>query len=170
MEFRKSASAVDALYAAYKDHPNVAMFLVYVQEFDASSRDPVFAEATTLGARAEAARACAEKLNLGIPILLDTLDDAAARAYHASTAATAVIDLDGTVAFHSEGHFGIQAGQAGAVLAELLKGTSPPVRRNDETQKGDFAGDRPLRPGTRSRSRADAAGYGAPGAGEISPN
>jgi hypothetical protein len=78
-------------------------------------------EHKTLAMRAAAAAACAAKMKLHIPVLLDTMNDAARSAFGASSGATAIIDLHGNVVFHTTGSTGVQPVEAARVLEPLLR-------------------------------------------------
>jgi hypothetical protein len=63
--------------------------------------DPIVEDPTTLEERRKVADVCLSKLALkGIPALVDTLDDAASRAYDAWPDRLALIGRDGRVAYH----------------------------------------------------------------------
>ena len=115
------------------------MFLVYVQEAhpaDAEQRTtldrfqtpdeirskhlvwPIVAH-KNLEDRAFAASACVEGLKLSLPVLIDTMDGAAARSYQVTLAATAVVDFDGNLAFYWEGT-GVQPAGAAKAIEKLL--------------------------------------------------
>ena len=73
-----------------------------------------------MGERILAASACREGLRLTLPMLLDTLDGVAEKAYRGVPAATAIVDLDGRLAFYTRGPKGVQPKAAAKVLEELL--------------------------------------------------
>ena len=116
--------AVEAFYQAYKDNPNVAVFLIYVKEHTPGSESREFTEHKTLAMRAAAAAACAAKMNLHIPVLLDTMDGAARNAYDANSAATAIIDLGGNLVFHAAGQTGVRPDGAAQAIESLLRKAS----------------------------------------------
>jgi hypothetical protein len=107
------------LYASYKDDPRVAMFLVYVDEAYPAADAP---KHRSLAQRASAAKRCMERLKLSLPVLVDTMDGAARRAFDARWGATVVVDLQGKVTFHRSGAQGVQpAAAAAAIRSELEK-------------------------------------------------
>jgi hypothetical protein len=130
------------LYVAYKDNPKVAMFLVYVREAH-PARETVESQDThsekhrglgiaqhkTIHDRVWAASACMEGLKLTLPVLIDTMDGVVETAYQGLPAATAVVDLDGNLVFHSRGPSGVQPKQADKVLKTVLGGGPPAETR-----------------------------------------
>ena len=116
---------------SYKNNPNVAMFLIYVNE-----AHPVRDSQTAPGAKPEwpseivrhkslddrvlAATACRKALKLSLPMLIDTMDGVVERAYYGVPAATAIVDLEGNIAFHSRGPHGVQPKEADRVIKRLL--------------------------------------------------
>lgn len=78
-------------------------------------------------------------MELSVPILLDTMDNEAEQAYYAQGGgATAVIDIDGNVQFHSSGQFGIQPAQAGETLEHLMSRSEQVYRRSFYQDPSDF--------------------------------
>jgi len=59
-------------------------------------------------------------LNLTLPVLIDSMDGVAEKAYRGVPAATAIVDLDGNLVFHSDGPNGVQPKEAEKVLRRLL--------------------------------------------------
>ncbi len=126
------APAVETLYKAYKDNDKVAMFFVYINEAhpSRSRRDaPPAAGAKghagigvhkTMDDRVLAASKCMEGLKLTLPMLIDTMDGVAEKAYKGRPAATVVVDLDGKVALHTRGPSGVQPTKADKALKELI--------------------------------------------------
>ena len=126
---------MQALYEAYKD--KVQIFLVYVSEAHpvregkqrgAQARTPrEIAQTKSVRERALAATDCLLGLKLSLPVLLDTMDGAAEKAYGGHPAGTAVIDIDGRVCFHSRGPSGVRPKEAGQVFQRILanKGKLP---------------------------------------------
>jgi hypothetical protein len=100
------------------------MFLVYVKEAHPTAD---MAQHRSLAVRTAAAVSCAAKMKLHIPVLLDTMDDAAQAAFDVRGAATAVIGLDGHVVFHVTGPLGVQPAEAARVLGSLLPPGPPPA-------------------------------------------
>ena len=119
---------MQALYEAYKD--KVAFLFVYTREAHparegkeggARARTPNEVGATrSLQERALAATDCIRGLKFTLPVLIDTMDSQAWNAFRMHQAATAVIDTDGRIAFHSRGPGGAQPQEAEKVLKQLL--------------------------------------------------
>jgi hypothetical protein len=108
----------------------VAFFIVYIREAhpedgwvlaDNRREEIALDDPTTLDERAEAAEACARRLQTSIPILLDDVDDAVASAYGGWPDRLYLIGRDGTVAFQGEvGPFGFKPEElAHAIEVEL---------------------------------------------------
>jgi hypothetical protein len=132
------------LYVAYKDNPQVAMFLVYVREAHPVAEPKKPAEGLPIGPsdigqhksmddRVLAASACRQGLELTLPMLIDTMDGVVERAYHGVPAATTIVDLDGNVAFYARGPRGVQPEEADAVLRRLL-GEPPPEAESPDSE------------------------------------
>jgi hypothetical protein len=120
------------LYVAYKEDPRVAVFLVYVAEAHPAERpfwsrwfEPRgpedIAQHRNPADRAQAAGACRRDTELTLPILLDTMDGRAKRAYHVNWAATVVVDIDGNLVLYAEGNRGTRPAEAARVLDDLLE-------------------------------------------------
>jgi hypothetical protein len=119
------------LYVAYRDNPKVAVYLIYVREIH-PVKEPQEPRAgkpkgpsditqhKTLDDRIMAASACREGLNLSLPILIDRMDGVVEKAYDGVPAATAIVDLNGNLVFHSHGPNGVQPRKAEKVIRELL--------------------------------------------------
>ena len=114
---------------AYKDNKKVAMFLVYVREAHpvrqrkttGKPKTPQdITQPKTIEERVIAASACMEGLKLTLPVLIDTMKGTVGRAYKGVPGATAIVDLQGNIVFHSRGPRGVQPRQADRVLKELL--------------------------------------------------
>ena len=108
----------------------VAFFIVYIREAHPEDgwvladnrRDEIaIDDPETLDGRAEAAAACALRLQTAIPILLDDVDDAVASAYGGWPDRLYLIGRDGSVAFQGEvGPFGFKPEElAHAIEVEL---------------------------------------------------
>lgn len=75
----------------------------------------------SLAQRAEAARQCAARLRLSVPILLDTMDGQAARALGCRFGVTVLADQRGRVVYYQEGAHGIDPAGTKRVLKQLLQ-------------------------------------------------
>jgi len=145
---------MQALYKAYKD--KVTFFFVYTREAHpvkdgkeggAQVRTPKeIGKTTTLQERVLAATDCLRGLKFTLPVLIDTMEGQAWNAFHVHQAATAVIDVDGRIAFHSRGPRGARPKDAEKALKGLLanKGKlSAGVPRSEGTSAA--AADRPTK-------------------------
>lgn len=132
------------MYKAYKDNEKVAFYLVYVREIHPVAQSKLapgdkpkgpqdVAQAKTIEDRILAASACMEGLKLTLPVLIDTMDGVAEKAYRGVPACTAVIDLEGKVVFHSTGPGGAQPKEAEKALKKLL-GDQPTTTSRPATQ------------------------------------
>ena len=120
--------ALEELHDRHGDE--VAFFVVYIREAHpedgwvlADNRDEgiAIADPVSLEERAAAADACALRLRTRIPILLDVLDDAAAKAYGGWPDRLWLIDRDGRVAFGGDvGPFGFDPGELAAAIETEL--------------------------------------------------
>jgi len=125
---------VEALYREYKNNDKVAILLVYIREAhparagtkpasgDAAStayRD--ITQPKNLDERVIAADRCMRGLKLTLPILIDNMQGVVQKAYSGLPAATAVVDMEGRIAFYSRGPNGAQPQKAKAVIEGLLR-------------------------------------------------
>jgi Iodothyronine deiodinase len=119
---------LEELYERHRGE--VAFFIVYIREAhpedgwvlaDNRREEIAVVDPTTLGERADAAEACARRLQTTIPILLDDVDDAVGSAYGGWPDRLYLIGRDGTVAFQGEvGPFGFKPAElAHAIEVEL---------------------------------------------------
>ena len=82
----------------------------------------VFARARSLQERDTVATACAVALKLDIPILIDTMDDAANRAFSAWPERLYVLDSDGKVIYKGgKGPYGFAPDEFDAFLEDLVR-------------------------------------------------
>jgi hypothetical protein len=131
---------VEALYKAYKDNEKVAMYLVYVNEAHPARTTAAKSEGPSsvgkhksIDEKVLAASKCMEGLKMTLPILIDSMDGVVEKAYRGRPAATAVIDLDGKVVFHSTGPRGAQPPEADKHLKALIaKGGFPKIEKKPE--------------------------------------
>ena len=114
------------MYKAYKGQ--VQFFLVYIREAHPSRGDKVdrrgqlaIAQPKTMEERVIAADKCMKGLKLTIPILLDTIDGAYLKSFGGFQAGTAVIDIDGKIAYWTRGGpWDCKPKEAKAALKKLL--------------------------------------------------
>lgn len=107
----------------------MAFHVVYILEAHAADvwqmdanveQNVVFASPKSQEERTGVADACVRKLNIAIPALLDTFDNATERAYTGWPDRLYVIDREGRVAFKSRpGPFGFQPADVRRQLAAL---------------------------------------------------
>ncbi|MBI5724934.1 MAG: hypothetical protein HZA50_13320 [Planctomycetes bacterium] len=118
------------MYEAYKGNENVVFYLVYVREIHPVAKsalapgekpkDPKdVAQAKNLDERILTASACMEGLKLTLPVLIDTMEGTADKAYSGVPSTTAVINTEGNVVFHSIGPGGSQPKKAEEALKKL---------------------------------------------------
>ena len=108
--------ALEELHSQYRDE--VAFFVVYIKEAhpedgwvlgrnrraDVSVQDP-----TTNQERGDVAQTCLVRMRIGIPVLIDGIDNAAASAYGGWPDRLYLIGRDGRIAFQGgEGPFGFK--------------------------------------------------------------
>ena len=128
--FRSQSGNIEKLYRRYKDRASFVM--VYVREahptdgwrmesndrFGATTPQP-----KTYGERVEVAQKCGRVLNLGFPMLVDTIDDSVGARYSGMPGRLYLIDRDGKIAFKSgRGPVSIQTGRAGAITRHAPSG------------------------------------------------
>jgi Ca2+-binding EF-hand superfamily protein/thiol-disulfide isomerase/thioredoxin len=149
--FRSQAGNVDKLYRMYKDRATFVM--VYVREahptdgwsMDSNERVGVaIPQPQTYEERVSVAQACGERLTLGFPMLVDTIDDAVGARYSGMPSRLYLIDGQGRVAYKSgRGPFGFKPAELEQSLVLLLQEgvmTSEPVKatpRVDAASDGD---------------------------------
>ncbi len=131
--FRSRAGDVEKLYARMGDRADFAM--VYVREahptdgWQMESNDRVgvsFRQPTSFQERTDIAQTCARTLGLGMPTLVDAMDDRVGAAYSGMPSRLYLIDRDGKVAYKSgRGPFGFKPAELEHQLLLLLaEGTS----------------------------------------------
>lgn len=126
--FRNAYALVDELAEKYKDQ--VTFLGVYVREahpidgWRMSSNDEVeiaIAQPKTFEERLGVANTCHAKLKMGIPLVVDELDDRVGHAYSGMPSRLYIIDQSGKIAFKSgRGPFGFKAGELEQSLLMLL--------------------------------------------------
>jgi hypothetical protein len=106
--FRSQSGNVEKLFRRYKDRATFVM--VYVRDahptdgWRMESNDrlgAVTAQPTTYDERVEVAQKCGRLLNLGFPMLVDTIDDSVGARYSGMPGRLYVIDRQGKVAYKS---------------------------------------------------------------------
>ena len=122
--------AIHALAEKYRE--SVAFYVVYIREAHPEdgwvlqmNRDEhiAIADPTDAGQREEAATSCALHTKIRVPVVIDGMDDAIARAYGGWPDRLYLIGKGGTVAFQGdEGPFGFIPDKLNeAIAAELVR-------------------------------------------------
>lgn len=127
--FRGQGGNIEKLVRRYGDRANFAM--VYVREAHPSdgwameSNDRVgvtLAQPTDYEARVKSAELCTSRLKLGLPVLVDTIDDAVGARYSGMPGRFYVLDGKGRVAYKSgRGPFGFKPAELEQSLIFLLQ-------------------------------------------------
>ncbi len=106
--FRSQSGNIEKLYRRYKDRANFVM--VYVRDahptdgwrMESNDRFGVITEQPrTYGERVEVAQKCGRLLDLGFPMLVDTIDDAVGARYSGMPGRLYLIDREGKIAYKS---------------------------------------------------------------------
>jgi Iodothyronine deiodinase/EF hand len=106
--FRSQTGNIEKLFRRYKDRATFVM--VYVREAhptdgwrtnDADHEGVATTQPRTYDERAKVAQSCGRLLNLGFPMLVDTIDDRAGNLYSGMPGRLYVIDRNGKIAFKS---------------------------------------------------------------------
>lgn len=127
--FRSQAGNVEKLYRLYKDRATFLM--VYVREahptdgWRMDSNDHVevsLPQPQTYDERVQVARTCGARLQLGFPMLVDTIDDTVGARYSGMPSRLYLIDRQGKVAYKSgRGPFGFKPAELENSLLLLLQ-------------------------------------------------
>jgi hypothetical protein len=141
--FRSHSGNFEKLHRRYGDQATFVM--VYVREahptdgWRMQSNDRLgvsAAQPQTYDERAEVARRCGKLLDLGFPMLVDTIDDAVGAKYSGMPGRFYLIDKSGKVAFkNARGPFGFKPAELEQALILLLQeeGTPTPRQANNTT-------------------------------------
>jgi alkyl hydroperoxide reductase subunit AhpC len=143
--FRSQAGNVEKLYRLYKDRATFVM--VYVREahptdgWRMESNDRVevtLAQPRTYDERVQVARACGARLDLGFPMLVDTIDDSVGARYSGMPSRLYLIDPAGKVAYKSgRGPFGFKPAELEQSLILLLDQSRSEDSSKDSQNKDD---------------------------------
>jgi hypothetical protein len=127
--FRSQAGNIEKLYRIYKDRATFIM--VYVREahpidgwsMDSNDRVGVsLSQPRTYDERVAVAQTCGRSLGLGIPMLVDTIDDAVGAQYSGMPSRLYLIDHERKVAYKSgRGPFGFKPAELEHSLVLLLQ-------------------------------------------------
>ncbi len=130
--FRAQAGNIEKLYHRYKDRATFVM--VYVREahptdgwrMDSNERvGVVLPQPTTYEERVAVAKRCDKQMNLGFPLLVDTMDDAVGGFYSGMPSRLYLIDREGKIAFkNGRGPFGFKPAELEQSLILLLQDTA----------------------------------------------
>ena len=134
--FRNQAGNLETLYRRYRDRAEFV--LVYVREahlrdgwkMESNERRGVdLLQPATYEERMSVASVCRERLSLGIPFLVDTIDDAVGAQYSGMPSRLYLIDREGRIAFKSgRGPWGFRPAELEQALV-LLLASDPPVKK-----------------------------------------
>lgn len=111
---------MENLYVSYKD--KVEFFLVYISEAHPKRLEgDIEGQPKNIEQRVILATKCVSELNLSLPVLIDTMDGVAEKAYKGWPDRICVVDIDGKVAYYSErGPAGFKPKDAEAAIKKLL--------------------------------------------------
>jgi thiol-disulfide isomerase/thioredoxin len=136
--FRASYPEVDEVFERHRD--TATFLMVYVREahpldgwkMDSNTKAEVAVnQPKTLGERAAVCDQFCQRLKPTLPVVVDTLDDAAGNAYSGMPARLYVIDQKGLVAYKSgRGPFGFKVGEMeqALVMAQLEASAAEPAK------------------------------------------
>ncbi len=143
--FRSQAGNVDKLYGTFKDRATFLM--VYVREahptdgwsMDSNDRVGVaLAQPRTYAERVSVAQTCGKRLDLGFPMLVDTIDDTVGAKYSGMPSRLYLFDREGRVAYKSgRGPFGFKPAELEHSLVLLLQ---EPIKTAQHVAAPDRAG------------------------------
>ena len=156
-------AALESLSEQFADR--VAFFVVYIREahpedgwVSLTNRDEgiAVADPTSLAERAELAEACALRLKIRMPVLLDGPDDTVARQYGGWPDRLYLVGRDGRIAFQGEeGPMGFAAQHLELAIVDELAGGGG-ARDPDDVTVGTALGLRMYAQMLRTRSVAEA--------------
>lgn len=132
--FRGQAGNLEKLYLRYKDRAD--FYLVYVREAHPSdgwnmevneAKGINFAQPKNDAERQSIAQTCQKHLDISMPMLVDTIDDAVGSAYSGMPNRLYIVDRQGKIAFkNARGPFGFSPKQLEQALVLLLNEESKP--------------------------------------------
>jgi hypothetical protein len=113
-------------------HPEDGWVVTENREAGIAYRDPA-----STAERAELARTCTTRLRLGLPVLVDDLDDRVARAYGGWPERLYLIGADGRIAYQGgPGPWEFRPEELGAAIVRKL-GRPTKSKREEVSQPGD---------------------------------
>jgi hypothetical protein len=141
--FRNQAGNVEKVYRRYKDRAEFLM--VYIREahpidgWHMASNDRygvTLPQPKTFGERVEVAQTCRKTLGVGMPLLVDPLDDRVGAVYSGMPSRLYLIDRQGKIAYKSgRGPFGFKPGELEQALILLLQEDRSRSEDRDSPQK-----------------------------------
>jgi thiol-disulfide isomerase/thioredoxin len=141
--FRMQAGNVEKLYQRYKDRAEFIM--VYVREahpidgwrMESNERVQVsLAQPQSYAERVGIAQLCSNRLELSMPMLVDTIDDAVGARYSGMPSRLYLIDHRGRVAYKSgRGPFGFKPSELEHSLVLLLRDEFPELKPSGSLEK-----------------------------------
>jgi hypothetical protein len=137
--FRMQAGNIEKLYRRYHDRATFVM--VYVREahptggwqLDSNNRIGVaIPQPQSNDERVKVAQMCSSRLGLGMPMLVDTIDDAVGARYSGMPSRLYLLDHRGRVAFkNGRGPFGFKPAELEHALILLLQDEFPDLKSKD---------------------------------------
>ena len=137
--FRSQAGNIEKLYRRYHDRATFVM--VYVREahptggwqLDSNNRLGVaIPQPQSNDERVKVAQMCSSRLGLGMPMLVDTIDDAVGARYSGMPSRLYLLDHRGRVAFkNGRGPFGFKPAELEHALILLLQDEFPDLKGKD---------------------------------------
>jgi Ca2+-binding EF-hand superfamily protein/thiol-disulfide isomerase/thioredoxin len=137
--FRMQAGNIDKLYRRYRDRATFVM--VYVREahptggwqLESNNRIGVaIPQPQSNDERVKVATMCSSRLGLGMPMLVDTIDDAVGARYSGMPSRLYLLDHRGRVAFkNGRGPFGFKPAELEHALILLLQDEFPDLKSKD---------------------------------------
>ena len=155
--FRSQAGNVEKLHRRYRDRATFVM--VYVREahpidgWRMESNDRVevsIAQPRNDAERIRVARTCSKRLELGMPMLVDTIGDTVGARYSGMPSRLYLLDHRGRVAYKSgRGPFGFKTAELEHSLVLLLQDEFPELKPKESAAPAAASRDLKDKPGTR---------------------
>ena len=145
--FRSQAGNIEKLYRRYRDRATFVM--VYVREahptggwqLESNNRIGVaIPQPQSNDERVKVAQMCSSRLGLGMPMLVDTIDDAVGARYSGMPSRLYLLDHRGRVAFkNGRGPFGFKPAELEHALILLLQDEFPDLKGKDSAAANSSA-------------------------------
>ena len=168
--FRSQAGNVEKLYRSYKDRATFVM--VYVREahpidgWRMESNDRVevsIAQPRNDAERIQVAQACSKRLELGMPMLVNTIGDTVGARYSGMPSRLYLLDHRGRVAYKSgRGPFGFKTAELEHSLVLLLQDEFPELKAKESAAPAAAARKDNSKAGTRPEPPRTARTAGRP--------